>query len=246
MRKLKRKPVGKPTSPISDPITERKILHAEKAETKSKSKPESKHKSIHKTLKKVTSKAPLRTIRRYKKQKCNFVTIDIDTKEPKQCNFFAVGKGTLCKKHGGDPVIKENLISIKDETLLPMHLSKFNPAVHPLQYINLSREGMSKVEIAASMEISVQVLKSWAERFESFNTASEIGDALHESWWIQRGKGGLDSRNFNTSLFKFLTSNKLGYSDKMETKNTNMNMHGVLLIPDAVTEDEWEKDAIDV
>jgi len=75
-----------------------------------------------------------------------------------------------------------------------------------------------------------------------FNTAPEIGQALHEAWWIQQGKNGLTNRGFNTSLFKFLTSNKLGYSDKMETKSLNMNLHGVLMVPDKMSDDEWEND----
>jgi len=178
---------------------------------------------------------PLRTLKRYIKAKCDFVYPDGCT-----CRNNAVGKGTLCRKHDGDPIIKENMIPITTERSLVHYNSKFDPAVHPLMYIELSRTGMSKVEIAAHMETSVSALQSWAEKFESFHTASEIGDALHEAWWIQRGKGGLDSRNFNTSLFKFLTSNKLGYSDKMETKSTNLNIHGVLLAPDAVSEDQWE------
>lgn len=195
-------------------------------------------------LKKIKTK-PLRHLKRYVKQRCDFIQLN-----GKKCKNYAVGKGTLCKIHGGDPIIKENLIPVKYEKELNPIVCKFNPAVHPLQYIELSRGGMSKVEIAAQMKISIPTLQSWAEKFESFHTASEIGDALHEAWWLERGKGGLDSRNFNTSLFKFLTSNKLGYSDKMETKSTNFNVHGVLLAPDAVTEEEWEaennKDVIDV
>ena len=75
-----------------------------------------------------------------------------------------------------------------------------------------------------------------------FNKAYDIGKAMHEAWWIEQGKSGLNNRGFNTSLFKFLTSNKLGYSDKMETKNMNMNVHGVLMVPDKVSEEEWEQD----
>ncbi len=207
-------------------------------------------KPIKRKLKKKSktdpAKRPERIIRKYKKQRCDFVTIDVDTKEVSQCKNNAVGKGTLCKKHGGDPIIKENLIPIQHENELISVGTKFNPAIHPLQYIELSREGMSKVEIAAAMEVSITALQGWAEKFESFNTASEIGDALHETWWIQQGKGGLESRHFNTSLFKYLTMNKLGYSDKIEQKNLNMNVHGVLAVPDKVSAEEWEAEIIDI
>jgi hypothetical protein len=40
--------------------------------------------------------------------------------------------------------------------------------------------------------------------------------------------------------------NKLGYSDKIEQKNINTNIHGVLVIPDKVTIEEWENEVIDV
>lgn len=225
IRKLKRKTPNTPNIPkISEPTKPRTV------KLKRFTKPPAK---------------PLRTIKRYIKQRCDFIYPD-----GHKCKNNAVGKGTLCRKHHGDPIIKENMIPQKYETELIPFASTFNPAVHPLEYIELSRSGMSKVEIAAQMETSVVTLQNWAEKFESFHKASEIGDALHEAWWIERGKGGLDSRNFNTSLFKFLTSNKLGYSDKMETKAQVLNIHGVLLAPDAVSEDEWEnegaEDVIDV
>lgn len=191
--------------------------------------------------KEVDLKSPPKKIKRYKAQRCAFVDLG------KQCKFKAVGKSTLCKKHGGNPVIKSNLITQEEMPLAGLD-TKYNPAVHPVDYIDFSRRGMSDVEIAAQFKVSVETIRSWAEKYEVFNRAFDIGKALHESWWLQQGKGGLNNRGFNTSLFKFLTSNKLGYSDKMETKNMNMNVHGVLMVPDKMTEDEWEKeeDIIDV
>ena len=66
--------------------------------------------------------------------------------------------------------------------------------------------------------------------------------ALYESWWLVKGKEGLDNpRDFNTPLYKFLTGNKLGYSDKVESKNFNVNA-GVLVVPKTPESlEEWEK-----
>ena len=123
-------------------------------------------------------------------------------------------------------------------------LSKFNPAIHPINYIDLSREGKSAVEIAALFNVSINTLNVWAETHQTFNTAYEIGKALHEAWWLKKGKGGLRDRFFNTSLFKFLTGNTIGYSEKQETKNFNVNAHGVLAVPSKVSIDEWEQQNI--
>ena len=197
-------------------------------------------KKVKNTRKSTESTEPLtpKKIKKYKKQKCSFVY-----STGKECSRKAVGKSTLCEKHGGSRIIKENLIPAKLETALLSPASKYDPITHPTRFIDHSREGMSDVEIAAEFQVGVETLRGWAEKYEMFNIAFDIGKALHEAWWLQQGKDGLNNRGFNTALFKFLTSNKLGYSDKMETKNLNMNVHGVLVVPDKQTEDEWEKDA---
>ncbi|MCP3683849.1 MAG: helix-turn-helix domain-containing protein [bacterium] len=164
-----------------------------------------------------------------------------------RCTRRAIGKGQTCAKHGGEHDVKP----LNPETtafLLTQTATKFDPAIHPLRMIDLSRQGMSNTEIAAEMGIGTRTLLSWAENYEEFSIAFDIGQALHESWWLQKGKDSLDSRNFNTTLFKFLTGNKLGYADKVETKNLNMNTCGVLVAPAKQTMDEWEagSDIIDI
>lgn len=175
--------------------------------------------------------------KRYKKQKCAYVAIVGVDSIP--CRKNAVGKSTLCKEHGGNPIDHDNLVSVIDDKSV-LGNSKFDAKVHPLLFIDLSRQGMSEVEIAASFEIGKDTLLKWAERYKEFATAFEIGQALHEAWWLQQGKSGLHNvRNFNTVLFKFLTGNKLGYSEKIENKNLNMNVHGVLLVPSKISPEDW-------
>lgn len=176
----------------------------------------------------------------YKKQRCAFVFSN-----GTQCKKLAVGKSSLCKRHGGDPTIKENLYKGTEEVLLPNVRVKFDPAFHPIRYIELSKDGLSEVEIAAEFEIAVITIQEWAEKFESFYIAKEVGKAMHESWWLRQGKENMSTRAFNASLYKYITMNKLGYSDKIEQKSLNMNIHGVLMVPDSVSEEDWEKGAID-
>ena len=180
-------------------------------------------------------------IKRYKKQRCVYIL-----EGGLQCSSYAVGKGTLCKKHGGNPIIKENLVNESEASLIIGKRTKYNPETHPILYIHFAKRGFSEVEIAAEFKVSVETLHNWAERYVIFNEAYEIGKALHEAWWLEQGKANLENRSFNTTLYKFLTSNKLGYSDKMESKSLNMNIHGVLKVPDRVSEEEWESDIIDI
>jgi len=178
----------------------------------------------------VTEPPNIKVLKRYPKEKC--------TKEG--CTRNAVGSGDVCKRHGGNPVIKDNLMELEEIPNSRLVTSLYDPAVHPMQYIELSRTGMSDVEIAADMEVGTGTLRNWSEKFKEFNTAYEIGQALHEAWWLQEGKANLDNRGYNTGLFKFLTGNKLGYSDKIESKNLNVTA-GVLLVPASMSENDWEK-----
>ena len=153
------------------------------------------------------------------------------------CKNKAIGEGDVCKAHGGTSLIASNLLAANE---IPEVLQgRFDPAFHPMQYISLSKEGHSEVEIAAVFEISVGTLRAWSEKFLDFHLATEVGKAMYESWWLQQGKENLDNRTYNTVLFKFLTGNKLGWSDKVESKS--MNFHaGVLLAPSRMNQDEWQ------
>lgn len=210
------------------PRTDQKLQKLEKPKKDSKKTPR-------------TKKKPKKKIYKYKRMQCAFVD-----ENGVRCTSKAVGKSTLCKKHGGSKYIPENMI--KDDLVgIGSIGTKYNPEVHPLLYIQLSREGYSNPEIAAEFQISSYTLQQWTEKYESFYLAAEIGKEMQEAWWLRKGKDNLENnRNFNTNLFKYLTMNKLGYSDKIESKSTNLNVHGVLMVPDAVSEDEWEKDIIDV
>lgn len=172
----------------------------------------------------------IKVIKKYPKQKCIV----------EGCTRNAVGKGDVCKKHGGDPVVKENLLQSYEIPPAIANASKYNPAFHPMAFIEMGRDGMSDVEIAAKFEVSAGTLRAWSEKYAEFNTAYEIGTAMHEAWWLQEGKAHLDDRGYNTGLFKFLTGNKLGYSDKIESKNLNVTA-GVLLVPSQLNDTEWEK-----
>ena len=172
----------------------------------------------------------IKLVKKYPKQRCAI----------EGCTHNAVGKTDICKRHGGDPIIYENLLLPEECSSALVSASKYQPAYHPMQFISLSRDGMSDVEIAAQFEVSTGTLRNWSEKFADFNTAYEVGQALHEAWWLQEGKNNLDNRGYNTGLYKFITGNKLGYSDKMESKNLNVTA-GVLLVPQQVSPEDWEK-----
>lgn len=198
-----------------------------------------KDKGKKKKLAKIVKKT--KEIVQYEPCRCKFIK-----KNGEQCECKAVGSSTLCEKHGGSVIIKSNLIKHSDIPRDILKEMKFDPAYHPMAYINLSKRGLSKFEIAAEFGVSVVSLGNWEKKFVEMQTAMEIGADLHTAWWIRNGKGALEDNRYNNSMFKFLTGNLLGFSDKIEQKNTNMNVHGVLVVPNSVTPEEWQKQAIEM
>lgn len=169
-------------------------------------------------------------VKRYPREKCS----------EEDCKNYAVGSSDKCRGHGGDPLIRENLLSATEVTALMEAGSIFDARVHPIAYIECSREGMSEVEIAAEFGVSVYMLRNWNEKYLEFNTAYEIGNAMHEAWWLQEGKENLDNRSYNVPLYKYITMNKIGYSDKIESKSLHVHA-GVLQVPAKMDAGDWEQ-----
>lgn len=169
-------------------------------------------------------------IKVYPKQKC--VIPD--------CTNLAVGKSDRCKQCGGNPIVEENLIDDTNPDNLPSLFAQvYKPEFHPLEYVRLAMDGKSEVEIAREFGVGVRTMRNWAAKFKMFAQAYEMGSDFHEAWWVAEGKANLKNRSYNTGLFKFLTGNKLGWSEKHESKNLNVNA-GVLLAPKPMTKQQWE------
>lgn len=126
----------------------------------------------------------------------------------------------------------------------PSISSKFDVGKHPLLYIKLSKEGKSDVEIASLFQISISTLMRWVHDYEEMKEAYEIGQTMYEAFFLTKGVQNLENDRFNNVLFKYLTMNKLGYSDKVETKSTMQGLHGVMVIPNTLSIQEWEAQSI--
>ena len=182
---------------------------------------------------------------RYSSARCSFVNADGE-----QCKGYACGSGTLCSVHSNQTKLQrlqsmEGDVEYKNLPNTYLRQTKFNLAKHPLMYVKLSKLGKSDVEIASEFGISLQTLKRWTQEITEMKEAYEIGQTMYEAFFLKKGTENLENDRFNNVLFKFLTMNKLGYSDKMETKSTQTGLHGVLLIPGTASVEDWEKQTIE-
>ena len=161
-----------------------------------------------------------------------------------RCNGKAAGGGTLCSIHGGRASAGREILSFSERHPSVFTSVKFDPAYHPIKFLELSKIGKSDVEIAAEFGVCIATLKSWSTDIQEFNVAYEIGRTMYEAYFLHIGTRNLTNDRFNNSLFKYLTMNRLGYSDKIETKSFNTSMHGVLLVPPEMSMEDWESSNI--
>ena len=90
----------------------------------------------------------------------------------KRCHRNAVGSSTLCKRHGGNPVIRDNLLPSKYKEDLRV---KYDPSIHLLGVIAFSNEGMSEKEIAGAFGVSANTLRSWEESYDPLQPSRQAG-----------------------------------------------------------------------
>lgn len=173
----------------------------------------------------------LKEVKVFPKQKCRI----------QGCNHNAVGEGDLCRRHGGDGLVEENLLPAELTPDALVEKMQYRPEFHPMEFIRMASEGSGPAEIAAEFGVSVAQLTKWAETFEPFNLAYEVGAAQYEAWWQRQGKENLGNFRYNTGLFKFLTMQNLGWSEKSQSRNLNVNA-GVLLAPKKLNEEEFNKE----
>jgi len=117
------------------------------------------------------------------------------------CNKRALVGSSYCSLHGEIEVGEID----RDDSLL-IYTGKYRADFHPMEFIKHSTEGLSLVEVAAKFKVSVGTIEGWCGKYKEMGLAFEVGKAMHESWWLSKGKDGLESRSFNTHLYKFLTA----------------------------------------
>lgn len=78
-------------------------------------------------------------------------------------------------------------------------------------------EGASDVEIARLLGITINRFYQLIEETPAFAQFAEQGRTLAQAWWYEKGRTGLWSKEFNTSLWNFNMKNRYGWADKVDT-----------------------------
>jgi len=87
------------------------------------------------------------------------------------------------------------------------------------------RQGFSDAEVAAAMNITVREFYTQLADNPSFAKLVEFGRTLSTAFWEGLARKNVSNKAFNSSLYGFYMKNKFGWTDKVETSNTNENVN---------------------
>jgi len=102
--------------------------------------------------------------------------------------------------------------------------TKYNPEMLP-KIIELMKEGASKVEVCAELDISNETLVQWCDPngryyIPEFSETVKRGVELSKAWWLRQGRINLMNKDFSATLFYMNMKNRHGWRDKTDINTT--------------------------
>jgi len=97
--------------------------------------------------------------------------------------------------------------------------------------LELMAQGYSKTKVAATLGVHKDTLYEWMKVHPDFSDAIRAGETLSEAWWEDEGRQALTKEKYNTPMFKWLTGNIHGWSDK---SSQQVDISGDLSIGSAI------------
>jgi len=89
--------------------------------------------------------------------------------------------------------------------------------------------GALPVQIASILDISLPTLKTWMRRYKEIGEIMELGLTHSMSWWVERGKSGLNDNRFNVPLWIATMKNSWGWGDKPSDRTIDIqDWHGTM------------------
>lgn len=85
-------------------------------------------------------------------------------------------------------------------------------------------EGKSDLAVCKILGISRKKFMDAYSRNNSFRELVDYGRELSEAWWEDKARENIGNKNFNTNLYKAYMQQKFDWSDKVDTKNANLNL----------------------
>jgi hypothetical protein len=90
------------------------------------------------------------------------------------------------------------------------------------QVIKEMSEGASQEEIQGLLDISDKTLVRLMKDDKEFFRTIKRGRRLSKAWWLNKGRGNLENKEFSPVLWYMNMKNRFGWADKKEIDHTTM------------------------
>lgn len=108
---------------------------------------------------------------------------------------------------------------------------KYDKKYHPEKYIELSRKGKSKTQIAAAFEVNRDTIYEWARTHKDFSDAVKKGAVLCEAHFRDIGYQAMlgqlkingEKVKLDVGLYVWITKNTFGWNEKSDHDQTEEN-----------------------
>lgn len=103
----------------------------------------------------------------------------------------------------------------------PGRPSKYEPEMCA-KVVDLMREGASKTEVCAEIDITFETLSQWTNTEstyfkQEFSDAVKTGERLSQAWWERLGReGSAEKAKINPAVWIFNMKNRFGWKDRLE------------------------------
>lgn len=91
--------------------------------------------------------------------------------------------------------------------------------------VELMRDGLSKVEVAADLDINVDTLNEYTKIHPDFSAAIKRGEDLSHAWWLKVGRQNLMTKDFSYTGWYMNMKNRHGWKDKVENTGSMTLRH---------------------
>ena len=96
--------------------------------------------------------------------------------------------------------------------------------------LSLMKEGASKVEVMAELDISNNVFYKYVKEDKDFDDTIKKGETLSQGWWEKQGRINLDSKSFNHVLWYMNMKNRFRESWNDRSELTITKADGVVFV----------------
>jgi hypothetical protein len=107
------------------------------------------------------------------------------------------------------------------------------------QVVELGREGKSKAQIAAVLDVDRETIDNWAAKQPDFSRSVTRARELSLAWWEEQGQKGIWSREFNANAYSLQVRNR--FPNDWRERQELTGKDGSPLIPVSLTESEIDK-----